>query len=239
VIVCFKLQTKFLIEHPQVTVGPARDRLRNHLLHFLSQDAHVNLAAAVVAEAIEAQAVVESDQEDNVVLQPDVGTPSASATTTTAEAAARAHSTPAATVRCVRGATAAHTRGASTAAPMCNVLAATAAHTSAAGAMRDVLTTTAADTLTGIAGAAMCDMLATVRGTMTLAKTSATAAGIDNPLATAATKIQPLFTAAAIAKALLGMSPAVPVIRNVIAAARSAYRDVVFAPIDVAAPITA
>ena len=40
----------------------------HYLLHFLRQDAHVNLAAAVIAKAIEAQAVVESAEKDNVVF---------------------------------------------------------------------------------------------------------------------------------------------------------------------------
>ena len=68
VIVCFKLQTKFLIEDPQVSVCPASDRLWHDPLHLLSQDAHVSLAAAVVAKAIESEAVVQSAEKDNVVL---------------------------------------------------------------------------------------------------------------------------------------------------------------------------
>ena len=105
--------------------------------------------------------------------------------------------------------------------------------------MRYVLTTTATGTLAGIAAATMRDVLATVYCTITPAKTNATAAGINNPLAIAAAKIQPLFTAAAITKPLLDVSPAVPVTSYVIAATRSVYRDVVFVPIDVATPITA
>ena len=85
----------------------------------------------------------------------------------------------------------------------------------------------------------MRDLLATVHRAMTLTNAGSTAAGINDPLATAAAKIQPLFMAAAIAKPLLGMSSAVPVSSYVIAATRSVYRDVVSVPIDVAAPITA
>jgi hypothetical protein len=114
----------------------------------------------------------------------------------------------------------------------------TTTDTSTAGTFRYVLATTATDTLASIAAAAMRDVLATVHRTMTLTNASATAPGINNPLATAATKIEPLFAAAAIAKPLLGMSSAVPV-SYVIAAARSVYRDVVSVPIDVAAPIMA
>ena len=139
----------------------------------------------------------------------------------------------------VRATTTTHT-GASSAAPMRYMLATTtAADTSTAGTFGYVLGTTATNTLAGIAGATMRDVLATVHRTMTLTNASATAPGINNPLATAATKIQPLFAAAAIAKPLLGMSTAVPVISYVIAATRTVYRDVVSVPIDVAAPITA
>jgi hypothetical protein len=77
------------------------------------------------------------------------------------------------------------------------VLATTATHArgaTPAATMRYVLTTTATGTLAGIAAATMRDVLATVYCTITAAKTNATAAGINNPLATAAAKIQPLFT---------------------------------------------
>ena len=40
----------------------------HYLLHFLRKDAHVNLAVAVIAKAIEAQPVVELAEKDNVVL---------------------------------------------------------------------------------------------------------------------------------------------------------------------------
>jgi hypothetical protein len=76
------------------------------------------------------------------------------------------------------------------------VLATTATHArgaTPAATMRYVLTTTATGTLASIAAATMCHVLATVYCTITLAKTNATAAGINNPLATAAAKIQPLF----------------------------------------------
>ena len=63
------------------------------LLHLLRHDAHIGGSiAALVAEAIEFQTVVELDQRDDVVLEADVGTTPAAAaptaTTTTASAAA-------------------------------------------------------------------------------------------------------------------------------------------------------
>ena len=158
-----KPHTKFLIEHPQIPVRPLNDRLGHDLLHFLRQHAHIDLAAAVVAEAIEPQAVFKPTKKHDVVLEPDVGAPSATATATAA--AACAHSATAATMRHVRAATAAHTRGARTrrARTMGDVLA-TATRTPAAGTMRYVLAAlTAADTLTSIAGATMRNVLATVR----------------------------------------------------------------------------
>jgi hypothetical protein len=143
-------------------------------------------------------------------------------------------------MRYVRATTATHTRSASTAAPMRDALAAAttrARSATPAAAMRYVLTAT--DTLAGIAAATMRDVLATVHCTIMVAKTNSTTAGINNPLATAAAKIQPLLTATAITDPLLDMRPAVPVISYGTAATRSVYRDVVSIPIDVAAPITA
>jgi predicted secreted Zn-dependent protease len=112
-------------------------------------------------------------------------------------------------MRYVRATTATHTGSASTAAPVCDVLAATTARarsaspaaamryllpatsirTPAATTMRYVLVATGANRRAGIAGATMPDMLATVHRTMTLTNASATAAGINNPLATASAKI--------------------------------------------------
>ena len=58
----------------------------HHGLHLLRHHADIGLVAAVVAEAIEAEAVVEMAEHDDVVLQPDVGLV-ASATTATSTAA--------------------------------------------------------------------------------------------------------------------------------------------------------
>ena len=63
------------------------------MLHLLRHDAHIGGSiAALVAEAIEFQTVVELDQRDDVVLEADVGTTPAAAApaaaTTTATAAA-------------------------------------------------------------------------------------------------------------------------------------------------------
>src|SRR5580698_4417491 len=66
-------------------------RLRHDLLHFLRQHTHIDLAAAVVAKAIETQALFKAANKHDVVLQPDVGAPSATATTMRHVCATAAH----------------------------------------------------------------------------------------------------------------------------------------------------
>jgi hypothetical protein len=93
---------------------------------LLSYHSHIWLAAAVVAETIETKAVVQAAKKNDVVLQSDIGAPSAPAATTAAT------TTEAATATATRhGATAAATVRAQT----------TAASTAA---VRDVLPTSAA-----------------------------------------------------------------------------------------------
>ena len=61
------------------------------LLHLLRHDAHIGGSiAALVAEAIEFETVVELDQRDDVVLEADVGTTPAAAAPTTAATTATA-----------------------------------------------------------------------------------------------------------------------------------------------------
>jgi len=83
-IVGFKLETEVVVEHSQITIAPVHDRLRHDLLHFLRDDAHIGLAAAVIAEAIEAEAVVEMAEQDDIVLEAQIGPPTATSTSAAA-----------------------------------------------------------------------------------------------------------------------------------------------------------
>ena len=84
VIIGLELQPKLPVIHPKIAVGVARYRLWHHLLHFLCHDANVYLIAAVVAEAVQAKPVVQVTDKDDVVLEPDIRSPTAA--TTAAEA---------------------------------------------------------------------------------------------------------------------------------------------------------
>jgi hypothetical protein len=77
------------VVHAQVTVTVTNDRLRHHLLHFLRDDADIGTIAAVVAKAIKAKTVGETAEQDDVVFDGDIGSPSAAATTTATATAAK------------------------------------------------------------------------------------------------------------------------------------------------------
>jgi hypothetical protein len=82
----FKWQSKHVIGNAQIPVSPARHRFRNDRLHFLRNDSDICRMAAVVDEAIVAEAVAEPSEQNNIVLEPEVGAPPA--TTASAMAAA-------------------------------------------------------------------------------------------------------------------------------------------------------
>src|SRR6187431_361086 len=84
-VVGLEWQPKLFVVDTQVAVVTADDSIRPHGLNFLRHYADITLVAAVVAEAIEAEAIVEMPEQDDMVLERDVGTSSA-----TAAAAARA-----------------------------------------------------------------------------------------------------------------------------------------------------
>src|SRR5262245_7736785 len=92
-IVGLELEAEPIVEDAQVAGAPAHDCLRHDGLHVLRHHADIGLVAAVVAEAIEAEAVVEMAEQRDVVLQRNIGPPSAAAAKTAAaspEAAATA-----------------------------------------------------------------------------------------------------------------------------------------------------
>src|SRR5262252_2595951 len=91
VIVGLERHAELAVEHPQITVVAARNCLRRDRLDFLRYHADIGLVAAVVAEAIETQAIIEVAEKGDVVLEQDVGTsPTAPTSTTAASAAATA-----------------------------------------------------------------------------------------------------------------------------------------------------
>ena len=95
--ISLEFDADLVVVDAQVTVAVTSYCLRHHLLHLLRYDAHIGAIAAVIAEAIIAKTVGEMAKQDDVVLDRDVGSPSAAATTTTeATAAAAAEPTTAA-----------------------------------------------------------------------------------------------------------------------------------------------
>src|SRR5580692_8685126 len=95
-VVGLELQTEPVVVDPQVAVGAADDGVRPHVLHVLRHDADIRSRLAVIDKAIDAETVVEMAEQNDVVLEPDVGAASAAATrpaaATTATAAGAAAS---------------------------------------------------------------------------------------------------------------------------------------------------
>src|SRR5262245_234944 len=116
-----EFQPETIIVDPQIPVGAAPDCAGFNLLHLLRHDANIGGAiAALVAEAVEFEAIVEPPQRDDVLLEADVGTTPATAPTASAPAAsamtAAAHLTSAASASADTLATAAFSHlGAATA----------------------------------------------------------------------------------------------------------------------------
>ena len=110
-LVSLELDAQPVIEDPQVAVGPARDCIRCDRLHVLRHHADIGFVAAVIAEAIVPKATGEIAEQNDIVLERDVRSPSAAAATTTATAA----TTAATAARTCATAAAAHTCATATA----------------------------------------------------------------------------------------------------------------------------
>jgi hypothetical protein len=110
-VVVLEFYPELLVVHPQIAVAAARHGLRRDLHDLLRHDANVRFAAAVIAEAIEAEAIVQITQENDVMLEHDVRAPaaaaSATATPATAATTAAAAKTTAAAAAAVSAQTAA------------------------------------------------------------------------------------------------------------------------------------
>src|SRR5690242_4814219 len=103
-LVGLELDAEPVVEDAQCTIAITHHRLRHDRLHFLCHHADIWTVAAVVAEAVIAETIGKMTEQDDIVLERDVG-PSASATattstttaTTTTTAASEAATTTAAT----------------------------------------------------------------------------------------------------------------------------------------------
>ena len=78
-IVGLERDAKLVVEYPQIAVAAAHDRGRHDCLDFLSNDTDIRFVAAIIAEAIEAETVIETAEQVDVVLQGNIRAPSAAA----------------------------------------------------------------------------------------------------------------------------------------------------------------
>ena len=81
-VVSLKFQPDLVVKDPQVAVPTAHDRLRDNPLHLLRDNSDIGFFASIINEAIEAKAVVEIAEQDDLVLKPKIGSPSAASATT-------------------------------------------------------------------------------------------------------------------------------------------------------------
>src|SRR5262245_31064766 len=92
-LICLELDAEPVIEHAEGAIAIAHNSFRHQRLDFLCDHADVRTIAAVVAEAIVAKAVCKMPEQNDIVLDHDVGpspaaTTAATAPTTTAPAEA-------------------------------------------------------------------------------------------------------------------------------------------------------
>src|SRR5689334_11865526 len=96
-LVALELHAELVVVDAQVAIAAPDDSIRRHRLHLLRHHTDIGLVAAVVAEAIEAEAVVQRAKPDDVVLERDVRAPATAAAAASTTAAAAAHPAAAAT----------------------------------------------------------------------------------------------------------------------------------------------
>src|SRR3954470_2012094 len=80
-----ELESQLVVEDTQIAVTIMHDGPRHDRLNLLGHHAHVSAVAAIVAEPIVAKAVRQVAEQNDIVLEPDIRSPT---TTATAEAAA-------------------------------------------------------------------------------------------------------------------------------------------------------
>jgi hypothetical protein len=95
--------------HSQVPVLAAHNRFRHDFLNFLRQDTDIDLVGTIVGKPVEAKAVGETTEKNDVVLERHIG--AATAAATAAKTSASETSTSNATARCRITKTSAGTMG--------------------------------------------------------------------------------------------------------------------------------
>src|SRR5437868_15302618 len=106
ILIGAKFDSEPAVMDPEIAITPARDCIGLHRLHLLRDDADVSLVAARIAKSIVAKPVLETTEQDDVVLQPQIGPPAAaapaatSANTTTSSSAASTPTTEPASAPC-------------------------------------------------------------------------------------------------------------------------------------------
>src|SRR6516164_5283402 len=88
VLVSLELDAEPVVEDPQIPFPVTHNRLWHDCLHLLRHHTDIGAIAAVITEAIVADAVGEMAKQNDVVLEHDIGSPSAAAATATAETTA-------------------------------------------------------------------------------------------------------------------------------------------------------
>ena len=83
-----ELHPNHVAEDLEITVAPAHHGAWQDALHLLCHHTHVGLVAAVIGEAVEAEAIGEAPKQHDVMLERNVGSPATAAPPTTAEASA-------------------------------------------------------------------------------------------------------------------------------------------------------
>ena len=91
VLVSLELDAEPVVEDPQIPLPVTHNRLRHDCFNFLRHHTDIGAIAAVITEAIVADAVGEMAKQNDVVFDRDVGSPSAA---TSAGATAAATATP-------------------------------------------------------------------------------------------------------------------------------------------------
>src|SRR6185369_2812079 len=97
ILIAAERYSELFIVDAQVAVAATHHRIRHHGLYLLRDHADIRLLAANVAETVVAEAVGEMAEQDDVVLQRDVGAPPAASAATSTPASAETATTAAAT----------------------------------------------------------------------------------------------------------------------------------------------
>ena len=98
-------QAELVVIHSQVAVSAAHNCFRHDVLNFLRQDTDIRLVGTIVGKPVEAKAVVETTEKNDIVLERHIGPAPAAPTATSASDTATSHPT----ARCSKAKTSAGT----------------------------------------------------------------------------------------------------------------------------------